>query len=174
MGKNHAELRLECFSSTLSRSRQERVWSSAPAVSQWPLGINNGSHVGRAGKKMDHLTAYRTSKVSSQGLPHSNHPAPRSCCTSTFLFDAMQLSLPHIPHLPRSQFGFQKEGVSENKNREKEVDDSITPSRREDLGNMTERKLTRQLSLYTSWVTSGKSFFLHTNIRLRETISIKL
>lgn len=142
----------------------QSIWSSVLAVSQWPLRINNGSRVGRTGKKTKtgHLTAYRTSQISSQGLYPRQHPVPSTCCSSTFLFDAMQPSLPHILHFPRSQFGFQKEGESENKNREKELGDTFTPSKVEGLCYMTERK--QQVSPLTSWVTHAKLFFLHCNI----------
>lgn len=108
---------------------------------------------------------------------HSSYPVPRACCSSTFLFDAMQPSLPHILYFRRSQSGFQKEGESENKNRDKELGDTFTPLKGEGLCNMTERKLTQKLSPVTSWVTYGKLLFLHCNIRktgLCETTSIIL
>lgn len=102
----------------------QNIWSSAPAVSQCPLEINNGSHVG----KNDWLLTGHP-RSAARASTHSSHPATGLAAPPTFSL-MPRCSLPHILHLSKSQFGFQKEGGSENKHKVKESGDNFTPPKK--------------------------------------------
>ena len=69
----------------------QSIWSSAPAVSQCLLEINNGSHEGKNGS----LGCLQDLQGQQPGPPPRAATWPQALLLLPFLFDAMLLSASH-------------------------------------------------------------------------------